>query len=533
MACFNIAHEKRNRDDLMSSSTIQHIVIAGGGSAGWLSAALIAAEHQAQNGSAGLQVTLIESPDVAPIGVGEGTWPSMRITLRRIGVSEADFIRECDASFKQGSRFNGWTTGAENDFYFHPFTPPQGEGDVDMVAAWQRLYPERPFAEVVCPQPELCLQGKAPKQIQTPEYAAVANYGYHLDATKLGLFLRRHCLERLGVRHVSDHILAVNSHENGDIASLQTRDNGAISGDLFIDCTGMQSLLLGKHFGVALIPQKHILFNDTAMAVQVPYPNENSPIASQTLSTAQDHGWIWDIGLPTRRGTGYVYSSAHGSDEQAETALRAYVAKNGGPTEIPQPRKLSFTPGHREKFWHRNCVAIGQSAGFIEPLEASALVMVELSAALVSEQMPATRDAMDILAKRFNDLFTYRWSSVINFLKLHYVLTKRTDTAYWRDNCLAETIPEQLTELLQLWQHHNPSRHDFSRVAELFPAESYQYILYGMGFRTNAAVRTPDTSQRAAGYIRDAALTRDKMLAGLQSNRDLIRQIVQSREMRK
>jgi len=451
----------------------------------------------------------------------------MRMTLKKIGVSEADFIRECDASFKQGSRFNGWTTGLENDFYFHPFTMPQGEGDADLVTAWQRGHADQPFAEVVCPQPALCLRGKAPKQTTTPEYAAVANYGYHLDAVKLGLFLRRHCVERLGVRHVSDHILSVSSHENGDIAALQTRNSGAIEGDLFVDCTGMQSMLLGQHYGIEFLPQKHVLFNDTALAVQVPHLDVNGEIASQTLSTAQQHGWIWDIGLPTRRGIGYVYSSAHGSDEQAELALRAYVTKNGGPAEIATPRKLSFNPGYRQQFWHRNCVAIGQSAGFIEPLEASALVMVELSAALLSEQMPANRAEMEILANRFNDTFTYRWERVIDFLKLHYVLSKRTDTDYWRDNCRTETIPAHLQELLTLWQHHMPSRHDFFRVAELFPAESYQYILYGMDFNTDAALLTPSSIRRADGYIRDAALLKDKMLSGLPGNRDLIRHIVQ------
>lgn len=515
----------------MGSSTIKHVVIAGGGSAGWLTAALIAAQHQAQAGSSGLQVTLIESPDVAPIGVGEGTWPSMRITLKKIGVSEADFIRECDASFKQGSRFNHWLhapeAGQHHDFYFHPFTVPQGEGDADLVTAWQNQYPDTPFAETVCAQPQLCLQGKAPKQTTTPEYAAVANYGYHLDAAKLGIFLRKHCVERLGITHISDHILEVNTHEHGDIAALQTREHGAVSGDLFVDCTGMQSLLIGQHYGVAFLPQKHILFNDSALAIQVPYPNENSPIASQTSSTAQSSGWIWDIGLPTRRGIGYVFSSAHSSDEQAELALRAYIARDGGPTEIGAPRKLSFNPGYRQQFWHRNCVAIGQSAGFIEPLEASALVMVELSATLLAEQMPATRDTMTILAKRFNETFTYRWESVIDFLKLHYVLSQRRDSDYWRDNCRPESIPAHLADLLQLWRHHVPSRHDFSRVAELFPAESYQYILYGMGFKTEPGGKTLASAQRATTYLRDAAMLKNKWSAGLPGHRDLIRHIRQ------
>lgn len=511
----------------MSSSLIKHVVIAGGGSAGWLSAALIAAEHPAQKDGIGLKITLIESPEVPAIGVGEGTWPSMRTTLNKIGIKESDFIRECDASFKQGSRFNGWVDGGVRDYYFHPFSLPEGYGDADLITAWQRHNSHTAFAELVSYQPHLCLYGKAPKQRVTPEYAGVANYGYHLDATKLGLFLRKHCIEHLGVEYVSDHIVAVNAHDNGDIASLQTKQHGAISGDLFIDCTGMQSLLLGKHFEVEFQSQKHILFNDSALAVQVPYAQEDSPIASQTSSTAQHSGWIWDIGLPTRRGIGHVYSSAHCSDEQAEQTLRDYIARDGGPKEIAVPRKLAFEPGYRKQFWHRNCVAIGLSAGFIEPLEASALALVELAAALVSEQMPVDRDTMEFAAKRFNATFTYRWERVIDFLKLHYVLTKRSDSDFWRDNCRAESIPDSLRELLTHWRHYSPSRHDFPRIEELFPAASYQYILYGMGFQTESIARRADTTQRTSSYFREAAAMTSKMLAALPENRELIQHIVQ------
>lgn len=505
----------------MVRSAIRQIVIVGGGSAGWLTAAVIAAEHRAASGP-GLQVTLIESPDIAPIGVGEGTWPTMRDTLRKIGVSETDFIRECDASFKQGSKFNGWVSGHAGDYYFHPFVLPQGYGETNLAARWQERHPDIPFADLVSFQPHLCAHGKAPKQAATPEYAAVANYGYHLDAGKFGLFLRKHCIERLGVKFVPDHVVGVNSHENGDIASLQTKEHGALAGDLFVDCSGMQSLLLGQHYGVAFLAQKHVLFNDTALAVQVPYADENSPIVSQTTSTAQGSGWIWDIGLPTRRGIGHVYSSSHTSDEMAERELRNYIQQAGGPQQIATPRKLSFKPGYRQQFWHRNCVAIGLSAGFIEPLEASALALVELSASMLSDEMPATRAAMDIVARRFNDAFTYRWERVIDFLKLHYVLSKRTDTDYWRDNCRAESIPARLSESLMLWRHRSPSRNDFFRTDEVFPSASYQYVLYGMGFRIEPGTRQSDHADLADGYFREAANLTSKMLAALPSNRELI-----------
>ncbi|MEJ7806472.1 MAG: tryptophan 7-halogenase, partial [Telluria sp.] len=258
----------------------------------------------------------------------------------------------------------------------------------------------------------------------------------------------------------------------------------------------------------------HVLFNDTALAIQVPYPQEHSPISSQTTSTAQSAGWIWDIGLPTRRGIGYVYSSAHTSDAAAEQVLHQYVGQSDGASA----RKLTFKPGYRRQFWHRNCVGIGLSAGFIEPLEASALALVELSAAMLSDDMPATRAVMEIVARRFNEAFTYRWERVIDFLKLHYVLSRRTDSDYWRDNRAA---PERLDELLTLWRHRPPSRTDFGRIDEVFPSASYQYVLYGMGFRTEHGAGKGHPEQVDA-YFREAAALTARMLGALPANRELI-----------
>ena len=505
------------------NDAVKHVVILGGGSAGWLAAAVLAADHNAAAGH-GLEITLIESPDVATIGVGEGTWPTMRDTLRRIGVSETDFIRECDAAFKQGSKFVRWSEDREGDAYYHPFVLPQGYLDTNLVAGWMQ-HRDVPFGTLVCFQPHLCEAGKAPKQFSTPEYAAVANYAYHLDAVKLGVFLRKHCVEKLGVRHVSDHMTAINTHGNGDIASLQTRDNGAITGDLFIDCSGARSLLLGEHFGVGLVSQKHVLFNDRAIAVQMPHAAPDSPIACQTVSTAQPNGWIWDIGLQSRRGIGHVYSSSHATDEAAEQDLLHYVANAGGGVQDPAKLvRIKFNPGYRKKTWHRNCVAIGLASGFVEPLEASSLVLVELAAGMLSDQMPATRAAMDTVAGRFNDTFTYRWERVVDFLKLHYVLTKRTDSDFWRDNCRRESIPDRLQELLSHWRHQPPSRYDFYRVDEVFPSASYQYILYGMGFQPEArpATRREDDVRKAEGYFQQTSALARKMLTALPGHREML-----------
>lgn len=509
---------------------LKKIVILGGGSAGWITAGVIAAEHCA-NSEAGIQVTLVESPDVAVIGVGEGTWPTMRTTLSKMGVPETDLFRECEASFKQGAKFAKWTTGADNDYYYHPLVIPKGYTEVDLASQWSQVAENMTFADAFCFQGSICERGKAPKQITTPEYASVANYAYHLNAGKLGQYLQKHCTKKLGVVHILDHVTAVKSKQNGDIHALETKANGDIEGDLFIDCSGMSSLLLGKHFGIPFISKKHILFNDTALATHVPYLKDNDPIASHTISTAQSAGWVWDIGLPTRRGVGYVYSSAHKNDDDAEVELRHYAAESIGSAGADKLmiRKIDINPGHREVFWHKNCVAVGLSAGFLEPLEASALVLVELSAAMISEDLPATRSVMDIVSKRFNTRFHHCWDSIIDFLKLHYVLTQRKDTDYWVDNICKETMSDRLVEMMTLWRHHPPNRHDFPYAEEVFPSASWQYILYGMGFETqgrHTQTRSCDET-RARLYMLETQQFTQKCIDLLPANRELIDKIIQ------
>lgn len=503
---------------------IRHVVILGGGSAGWLTAGVIAAEH-AGPGPEDLKVTVIESPDVPIIGVGEGTWPTIRDTLRRIGVSEADFIRECDAAFKQGSQFVDWTDAGPDDHYYHPFHLPGGYDEADLVGGWRQYHPQAQFDHLVCPQPHLCDANKGPKQFATPEYAAVSNYAYHLDTTKLGPFLRRHCIEQLGVRHVVDHVTEVVGAADGDIAALRTREHGDIAGDLFIDCTGLRALLIGQHYGEALLSQKHVLFNDRAIAVQVPYADPRAPIACQTISTAQKFGWIWDIGLQSRRGIGHVYSSTHGSEADAEAALLDYIRRTGGrEQDIVNIPRIRIDPGYRLQPWRRNCVAVGLSCGFLEPLEASSLVLVELAAGMIADQLPATRDTMDIIAGRFNDSIRYRWERVIDFLKLHYLLSRRDDSDFWRDHRRDETVPERLRELLSLWRYQPPSRYDLYRIEEVFPWASYQYILYGMGFvpQGRAGGAHAAAVQRSEAQFRQTAELTARMLAALPGHRELI-----------
>lgn len=505
------------------SEAVREILILGGGSAGWITAATLAAEFRVSR--PGTRVSVIEAPDLPAIGVGEGTWPSMRGTLHAAGLSEAELVRGCDAAFKQGSRFDGWVDGSATDRYYHPFTLPQGFGEADLVGAWLQGEAGQPFAPCVGPQPPVCDAALAPKQTTTPAYGGALNYGYHFDAVKIGQLLRRHAVERLGVRHIADEVVAVRAHDNGDIAALVTRANGDVEADLFIDCSGMACRLLGQHYGVAFRSLRPVLFNDSALAVQVPYARPDAPLASATIATAHAEGWTWDIGLPTRRGVGLVYSSAHTSDDAAEQALLRHLQASGAPDGVPTPRRIRFDPGHRERFWHRNCVAVGLAAGFIEPLEASALALVELSAAMIRDELPATRADMEIVAARFNESFDYRWQRIVEFLKLHYVLSRRSDSAYWREHREAASQPARLQELLRLWRHRAPNRNDFNRLEEVFPAASYQYVLYGMGFRPDTHAPAPERLAAAQARLRDAATLTRRLLGGLPRHRDLIQHI--------
>jgi tryptophan halogenase len=507
------------------TTPVRNIVIVGGGTAGWLTAGVIAAKHKSRMPS-GFSVTLVESPNTPIIGVGEGTWPTLRSTLSRIGVSETDLFRECEAAFKQGGRFVGWTTGASDDAYYHPLMLPRSFGQLNMVPHWLARGNGASFCDAVCPQGRICDAGLAPKTITTPEFDALANYAYHLDAGKFAPFLQRHCCEKLGVRHVLADVQDATFTDHGDIRSIVTEQAGEIEGDLFVDCSGFRALLIGQALDVPFKECGDILFCDTALAVQVPHDSPSAPVTTHTIATAQSAGWIWDIGLPSRRGIGHVYSSRHISDDEAERELRAYIGPAAKDLAV---RKIPIRAGHRETFWKRNCVAVGLAAGFLEPLEASAIVLVELSAKIIAEQMPACREVMDIVASRFNATTEYRWGRIIDFLKLHYAVTKRRDTAFWRDNADPASIPDRLKDLLQLWQFQSPWFHDeFDRIEEVFPAASYQYVLYGMGFRTEVdPAALGDEARLAERALRENATQTERLRATLPKHRDLLRKIAE------
>lgn len=461
---------------------LRKILIAGGGTAGWLCACYLARTLNSKAPGA-ITVELIESPDIGILGVGEGTFPSIRGALAQIGISEARFIAATQATFKQGIRFDHWVRAPGtpgSDHYFHPFNSPS-QRSVELLPYWLLGHAgETPFADAVTMQKRIADAGRGPKRLQDADYQGPMNYAYHFDAARFAALLSEVGRE-LGVVHRLGNISRVERGADGAIASLHTQEHGTLCADLYIDCTGLRAALIGDALGVPLRSLSDTLFVDRAVAIQIPYPTLDAPIPSYTISTAHSAGWTWDIGLQSRRGVGYVYSSRHSSDDEAEQLLRRHL---GSAADALPARRLPFRTGYREVQWQHNCVAVGLSAGFLEPLESTGIGLIEMATYLIAHLLPSSGEYARA-ARQFNAHMSARYERIVDFIKLHYCLTQRRDSGFWRDNADPDSIPLTLKDRLAEWQHRPPHRLDFLADLEMFMPASWQYILYGMEFRTD------------------------------------------------
>ncbi len=511
------------------------ILVVGGGTAGWITACYMARALGLHRRTGGADdetlpsVTLIESPEIGIIGVGEGTFPTIKTTLQSLGIDEADFMRESSATFKQGIRFANWhkdpkTAGAHH--YFHPFeNPPTASGSA-LALHWQLLdeTTRPPFAAALSMQQRTAEAHLGPKHASDGPYRGPLQYAYHLDAHKFARFLAVHG-RALGVRHITGTIDGVALNADGGISHVHCVEHGDLAADFFFDCTGQRAELIGKALGVPFKPVGDTLFTDRAVACQVPYPEADTPIESYTISTAHEAGWTWDIGLDKRRGVGYVYSSRHTSDADAEATLRAYA---GEAARDLSTRVIRFNTGYRERQWVKNCVAVGLSAGFFEPLESTGLVLIEIAAGMMAELFTLDGPS-DAAARRFNFLMTNRCEKIVNFIKLHYCLSQRSEP-FWRDNADPASSPEELRYMLDMWRYRPPGRFDFLSELESFSYFSYQCILYGMNFKTDLeAMRNtlPDAAAADRWFARVAELTQ-LGLKDLPSHRALVEQVYAS-----
>ena len=455
----------------------KRLLVVGGGSAGWITASYLNAVLN-RDSRKRVDIALIESANVGRVGVGEATVPTIRHILQTIGIDESLFMRKTDATFKQAIRFDNWLS-SEGHSYYHPFDRRQA-GTVDFASQdWLASDRSIPYAETVSVQPQFCEAGLSPRMPNSPDFSSPMPYAYHMDAEKFADYLCEHSVQP-GVRHYLDDVATVEQHEDGRIAAVTTQSGERHEADLFIDCTGFLGLLIGKTLGVGLVDFSQWLLCDRAIAMRVPY-DQYYPggIKPYTTATALSSGWKWDIGLSNRRGTGYVYSSQFIDDETAEQELRHH---EGAHAEHLDARRLQFYVGRREQFWVKNCIAIGLSGGFIEPLESTGIYLVEFAAITLAEHFPFADEDMAALAKRFNTIIGNRYDEVLDFVNMHYCLSQREDTEFWRQVRQQEHITERLQEKFDFWQIKPPSISDFDDQFRLFSHQSYEYILYGMNF---------------------------------------------------
>lgn len=458
--------------------TATRILIVGGGTAGWLAAAYLT-KALALSPAGAAQITLLESPEIGIIGVGEGAFPTIRATLKFLGIPEEEFLRETAATFKQGIRFVDWLhapDGGMRHEYFHPFDAPMQSDLGSLAPYWLAKDPRTrgSFAEAVTIQSRVAAAGCAPKGPRDDPFDGPLAYAYHFDAVKLAALLARHAVAG-GVERIADVVTRVDVSPDGRIAGVETRDHGVLDADLFIDCTGFHAELIGRALGEPVKSVRAHLFTDRAITAKVPYGGARATLPSFTGATAHEAGWIWDIGLAEARGVGCVYSSDHMDEARAAEILHGYLEVEPGSVAT---RTLAFEPGYRARQWIGNCVAIGLAGGFVEPLEATGIVMIETAVAMIAEMLPQG-GAIDAPARRFNALMAARYDNVVTFLKLHYALSRRREP-FWRDHADRASWPDTLIEQIDQWRFRPPGRFDFPLDTETFAYFNYQYVLYGM-----------------------------------------------------
>ena len=500
------------------TESMTNILIVGGGTAGWLTATILASQFN-RNTDTKINISLVEAPGIPIVGVGEGTWPSMRMTLHNAGINETEFLKFCSASFKQGSKFIGWRSGEADDFYYHPFELPIGNNGQDLSEEWWKRGGSESFSKACCVQEAICELHLSPKLKTSRDYAGIMNYGYHLDAGKFSEFLRDHCTKNLGVGLTPDRVTSINSDENGQISSMQTEKSGRLSADLFIDCTGFRSLLLGQHMGVGLIDKADVFPINSALAVRIPYGGD-APVKSPTLSIAQEAGWIWDIGLSHRRGVGYVYCDKYISRDKAQKQLQAYLGIDDKVMAGLSSKHLTIRSGYREAFWKHNCVAIGLSAGFLEPLEATAMMLIENSAHMVVSAIK-NQDNFKKASDSFNVQLHKQWDSIIDFLKLHYALSKRPEP-FWQEVSARETMSERLRENVTKWEAVFPTQAAFNKTDDVFPTASYQYVLHGMTSHTKRSAKPSEIAHEFDKAFEGIKRNAERLASKLLTNREML-----------
>ena len=453
----------------------QTFVILGGGTAGWMAANLL----QHHWGHKGVQVQVIDTTQVGTIGVGEGSTPQLGQFFRRLGIADADWMPRCHASYKLGISFLDWSRQPGFERYFHPF--PGDLDDRSRPSYYFNSYLRRRGADVEAHPDAFFLAAELARQRKAPlpdyNFPFRQSYGYHFDSALLGEFLREHA-RGLGVRHRDLKITGVKLTPEGQVAGLQGEGDTFVEGDFFIDASGFSSLILQDALGVPFVSYAENLFNDRAVALPS-FPDAKEAMEAQTLSVAMNYGWRWAIPLTHRQGNGYVYSSAYCSADQAETELRAALGLLDSEVEA---RHLRMKVGRVAEPWHRNCLAVGLAQGFIEPLEATALHLVQATVEGFIQAFDSDDDR-DSARQAFNRDINARFDGVRDYIVAHYRMSRRNDNDYWRDNTGHDHLSDSLKAVLECWFGGADLKQEIKRqgIGNYYSTSSWHCLLGGLG----------------------------------------------------
>lgn len=454
------------------------LLIVGGGTAGWLTA-LMLAWHFRQHPQ--VQIELAEAPAIATIGVGEGSTPALTRLLRQLEIAEQDWMPACQATYKNGIRFSHWSTIPGYQHYFHPF--PSSTDNAELAEFYQRVrsaqlkqsltaHPDQFFLQTTLAQ-----QGKAPF-CQAP--AVQLQYGYHFDAGLLGQCLKKIAIAR-GIRYRPLTVTTAQCHSDGAIAQLATAEGVTLQADFYVDCTGFASKLSRQALGSAFHSYRQMLPNNAALTIAT--AAQQQPL-TQTTATALHHGWCWQIPLQHRTGNGYVFSRDFISADMAETELRQQL---GLTEQDGNSRLITFEAGRIQQHWQHNCLAVGLSQGFLEPLEATALYLMQQTVGhfLLHWQQHQYQCRGELAARAdYNLLINDYFDNIADYIVLHYKTNSRTDSAYWQHNRLQTSISPKLEQILQCWQtgHDLPDLLAELKLEKYYHAVSWYCLLAGTGF---------------------------------------------------
>jgi hypothetical protein len=445
----------------------QSVIILGGGTAGWMTANLL----QRRWGPHGTKVTLIESPEIGIIGVGEGSTPQLKAFFDELGISEAEWMPRCNATYKAGIEFVGWSDRPGYERYFHPFPT-----DVDGFTQPRFFYatrarrtgrdvPAHPDPFYVATR--IAREGKAP--VAPPNFPFFVSYGYHFDAHLIGAFLRDYGVVR-GIEHVEARIATVELADDGDVKALVAHDGRRFDSDFFVDASGFRAAIIEGALSEPHRSFSESLFNDRA--VVTPTPAREAAEAC-TRSTAMSAGWTWRIPLTNRTGNGYVYSSRYIDDDAAAAELRAHLGL-GDDAEV---RHLKMKCGRIARSWVRNCLAVGLAQGFLEPLEATALHIVLATVKGFLEAWDSNdRDG-------FNRAIAARYDGIRDYIVCHYRTALRRDTDYWRDAGKLDALSDSLKGIITAWFTGADLEREVLEqgIAGVYPPLSWHCMLAGYG----------------------------------------------------